>query len=54
MFCSFFRVKKVAHSHFFEKFRLSLSPYGSRAGKPAKNKMLRILSILTHNSSEPD
>jgi len=47
-------VKKVAVSHFFEKFRLSLSPYGSRAGKPARYKNLRFSSVLTHMSSEPD
>jgi len=38
------RVKKVAYSHFFEKFGLSLSP----AGTPAKYENLRFSSVLTH------
>jgi len=42
------RVKKVAVSHFFEKVSLSLSPCGSRAGKPARYKNLRFSSVLTH------
>jgi len=35
-------VKKVAAGHFFEDFRLSLSPYGSRAGKPVKLENLAV------------
>jgi len=30
--------KKWLSATFFEKFRLSLSPYDSRAGKPAKKE----------------